>query len=108
MSTLTRWIVDKPLKVHGTFVLSVDIGTIAAMGNAGVDRHSGVFATITELRSLPHPPTFPFPVDVPFIGAAHMEIRNIAPRDDGRVDLLVNVDWPYNLYVGIQLLVVND
>jgi hypothetical protein len=108
MSTVTRWIADKPLRGHGTFVLHLNIGTIAAMGSAGVDRRSGVFATITELGNDPHPPTFPYPVDVPFIGAAHMSIRNVAPRDDGVVDLLVQVDWPYDLYLGIQILVCND
>jgi hypothetical protein len=48
------------------------------------------------------------PLDFPFIGGAAMEIRNVAPRDDGVVDVWIEVDWPVDLNFRYQLLVSND
>jgi hypothetical protein len=43
------------------------------------------------------------PGDVPFIGDADMEIRNIAPRANNTVDVWFNIDWgsPLPIRLGI-------
>ena len=70
----------------------------------GVDRHSGVFATITEVDK---------PVggtsDFPFVGNASLSIRNVAPNDDGRVFIWIAVVPSFfDLNVRVQFLICND
>jgi hypothetical protein len=44
------------------------------------------------------------PGDVPFIGDADMEIRNIAPRANDTVDVWFNIHWDSPLPVRIQFI----
>src|SRR5437899_5207423 len=48
--------------------------------DGGVDRHSAVFATISEVDK----PVGGTP-DFPFVGNASLAVRNVAPADDGVV-----------------------
>jgi hypothetical protein len=84
------------------FVIDIPMGRIADGGRHGVDRHSTVLASICELAAAPG-----HPFDFPFIGAASMEVRNVAPRDDGIVSVWVHIDWPSPLQVRLNLLVAN-
>ncbi len=102
MSTVTRWFTF-PFQGNGDFILHVNVGRIADIGPIGVDRHSGVVASITELAQ----PTGE-DLDFPFIGGARMAVHNIAPRDDGIVDMWVQVEWGGPLSLRIQFLVSND
>ena len=111
MSTLTRWFVDftVPTAEFGfnifplvDFVLYVNVGP-QNEELEGVDRHSTVLASICELATLPGQP-----LDFPFIGAAPMEIRNIAPRDDGIVEMWVHIEWLASALNGrINFVVIN-
>ena len=60
-------------------------------------------STITEVTAAPG-----HPVDFPFIGLARMIICNIAPRDDGFVDLWCHVDWHEQLNLRINLAIFNN
>ena len=67
---------------QGVFVVPFPIG------QSYVNRHSAVVASITELSQPPAEP-----LDYPFIGAANLQITEIAPGDDGIVWARINVDW---------------
>jgi hypothetical protein len=84
------------------FIVDADLGTIAEQGARGIDRHTTVLASLTELAAAPG-----YPFDFPFIGAASMEVRNIAPRDDGICSFLLHVAWPLPLHVRLSVLVAN-
>jgi hypothetical protein len=84
------------------FILECPIGRIADVGPGGVDRHSMAIATICELQNAPGH-SFEFPM----IGAAVMQVWNVAPRDDGVVVLWVDVEWWDSLHVSLNILVVN-
>lgn len=108
MSTVTRWWADfqTPTGAFGftsNFNIAINIGTIQSQGAAGVDRHSGVWATICEVSQ-----PVGEPADFPFIGDAELAVLNVAPLDDGRVMLRVMCNWVNSLHVKIQLLVCND
>jgi hypothetical protein len=104
MSTVTRWFVD--LKntsindVHSVFFANRRDDPVA-----GVDRHSAVFATITEVGAPPNGA----PIDFPFIGDAMLAINNVSPQDDGTVKFVVRVvpDF-WDLNIRVQFLVSND
>ncbi len=96
MSTVTRWWAY-PLRFHGEWLWHINFG----VGN--VDRHSCVVAHICEIAQ----PTGEA-LDYPFVGAARMTVRNIAPRDDGIVDLWLSVEWGSDLNVKLGFLVSND
>jgi hypothetical protein len=81
------------------FIIDIPMGKIS---DGGVDRHSTVLASVCELAAAPGNP-----FDFPFIGAASMEVRNIAPRDDGIVSLWIHVDWATPLHIRLNLLVAN-
>jgi hypothetical protein len=70
----------------------------------GVDRNSAVFATITEVFAPPGEP-----LEFPFIGQAMLSVWNVAPHDDGSVELALRVvpDF-FDLNVRLQFLVCND
>jgi hypothetical protein len=108
MSDVTRWFVDfktptfdwfgNPVPLPD-FVISVRVGGVR---DGGVDRHSTVLASITEITSAPGNP-----VDYPFIGAAPMHVLNTAPRDDGIIDFRLQVGWSAPLDIRLNFIVVN-
>ena len=57
-----------------------------------INRDSIVLANICEIARIPGEPR-----DLPWMGAASMEIRNIVPRDTGTVALRVEIDWDSRL-----------
>ncbi len=70
----------------------------------GVDRHSGVFATVTEVSAPPGGP-----LDFPFQGEAMLSIWNIVPQDNGTVEFVIRVQPDFfSLNVRVQFLVCND
>ena len=96
---LSQGLMALPLR---SFVMHIPVGRIAEGGMRGCDRHSTCVASITEVTSAPG-----HPIDFPFIGAAPMAILNVAPRDDGVVDLWVYVDWHEQLNLRINLAIFN-
>ena len=63
--------------------------------------HNGVvMASITELR--PNPATGL--LDLPFIGAAHMSVRSVAPQD-GSVFVNGYIDWDRDLDIRISMFI---
>jgi hypothetical protein len=76
---------------HGSFIYHARI--------PGVNRASCVLGTITEITGAPGEP-----IMFPFIGEANMYIQNIAPRDDGVVDLWIFIGWASDLFYRLQLL----
>ena len=43
----------------------------------------------------------------PFVGNAHMSVLNVAPRNDGSVDVRWNVGWETLLPVRLNFIIVN-
>jgi hypothetical protein len=80
---------------HGTF--TYDISGI------GVNRTKGVLATISEVGVGPSGQ-----FDQPFRGSATMDVLNISPQDNGGVLLWVQVNWPSDLNLRLQLIRVDD
>jgi len=104
MSTGTRWFAEFTTQTANDIVtFQFPTRDIDAVG--GVDRHSGIFATITELGAPQRGPA-----DFPFIGTASVTVRNLAPADDGTVQLWLAVAPPGHagLNVRVQFLVCND
>ena len=66
----------------------------------GVNRHSRVVGSITEIAQPPGEP-----LDFPFIGDAQMQILNIAPEDDGNVWLRISIGWDSDLNYRVTLFV---
>jgi hypothetical protein len=104
VSTATRWFAEFKTQ-SANDVLTFQFPTRDIDPAGGVDRHSGVFASVTELHAPPRAP-----VDFPYIGAASLAVRNVAPADDGTVQLWLAVAPPdlLDLSVRIQFLVCND
>lgn len=104
MSTVTRWFSELSTD-SANDVLTFQFPTRDIDPVGGVDRHSGVFVSVTELsapaRAL---------ADYPAIGTASISARNVAPADDGTVQLWLAIAPPdsVNLTVRIQFLVSND
>lgn len=108
MSAITRWLADfqTPTGIFGfttNFNIFINIGTVRQLGAEGVDRHSGVWATICEVSQ-----PLGEEADFPFIGDAELAVLNVAPLDDGQVLLHVLCNWVGSLHVKVQLLVCND
>ena len=89
---MSTWIVNA--RGHGSSIYHVH------MPQGVINRHSTVLANITEIGEAPGEPR-----DFPYIGAAAMEIRNIAPRDDGIVDVWVEIDFDTDLDFRMHLIV---
>jgi hypothetical protein len=104
MSTTTRWFSEFTTQ-SANDVVTFQFPTRDIDPVGGVDRHSGVFTTVTELSAPQRGPT-----DFPFIGAASLAVRNVAPADDGTVQLWLAVVPPdfFDLSVRVQFLVCND
>jgi hypothetical protein len=100
MATLTRFLITEDgqpagvTRAHGSFIYHVRL--------PGINRHSCLWGTITEVSQ----PTGE-PLDFPFIGAASMAIMNVAPRDDGVVDVWAQINWDSDLNLRIQLMRVD-
>lgn len=41
----------------------------------------------------------------PYIGAADMSVLNVAPHDDGSIEVRFKVDWPENVSVRLNFIV---
>jgi hypothetical protein len=83
------------VRAHGTFTFDVR--------NVVADRTKGVLATISEVGV---GPTGVF--DQPFRGSATMDVLNISPQDNGNVLLWIQVNWPSDLNLRLQLIRVDD
>ena|ERR1700704_5506398 len=104
MSTVTRWFSEiSAASAHD--ILTFQFPTRDIDPSGGVDRHSGVFVSVTELSASSHGIA-----DYPTIGASSVGVRNVAPADDGTVQLWLAISPPeaLNLNVRIQFLISND
>ena len=95
MSTLVRW--NQNARGHGERVRWINLGTHF------VNRHTHVFASITEISQPPGGM-----MDFPFLGAAKMTVNNIVPFDDGTVKLLVTIDWDEDLNYRLNFATSDD
>jgi len=97
MATVTRFVITETgqapgvTRAHGRFVYHVTL--------PGIDRHSCIWGTITEIAGAPGEP-----IDFPFVGDANMAVLNVAPKDDGVVDVVLQVDWNEDLNCKVQLI----
>jgi hypothetical protein len=66
-----------------------------------VNNHSIVLASATQVETHVDG-SFP----TPFIGAASIEVLNIAPQDRGKLYIRVNIMWDEPLFVRISGLVI--
>jgi hypothetical protein len=80
---------------HGTFTFDVS--------GIGVNRTKGVLATISEVGVGPSGQ-----FDQPFRGSATMSVLNISPQDNGNVLLWLEVNWPSDVNVRLQLIRIDD
>jgi len=98
MSTVTRWLAHfQTQSVNDERIVNFPR---RSEDPGGIDQHSGVFATVTQVDR---------PDGTPFIGQASISVRNIAPQDDGTVHIWLAVSPVFfNLNVRIQFLVCND
>ena len=104
MSTVTRWFSEITTE-SANDVLTFQFPTRDIDPLGGVDRHSGVFVSVSELTA-PHRGL----ADYPAIATASISARNVAPADDGTVQLWLAIAPPdsLSLNVRIQFLVSND
>lgn len=104
MSTITRWFSEFSVGAADEIV-SFQFPTRDIDPAGGVDRHSGVFVSATELSAPQRGPA-----DFPAIGVASVAVRNIAAADDGTVRLWLAVahSTSSSLHVRIQFLISND
>jgi hypothetical protein len=104
MSTVTRWFSEITTE-SANDVLTFQFPTRDIDPAGGVDRHSGVFVSVSELSSAPRGLA-----DYPAISTASIGARNIAPADDGTVKVWLAIAPPdcANLNVRIQFLISND
>jgi hypothetical protein len=77
---------------HGLFKL--DMGFPPSLG---IHPQSQIVASMTELNSR----------GLPFLGHATMQVLNIAPQENGTVQLLGHVDWTRPLPVRVNFVVFN-
>lgn len=104
MSTVTRWF-SEISAASANDVLTFQFPTRDIDPVGGIDRHSGVFVSVTEL-SAPRRGL----ADYPTIGTASLSVRNVSPADDGTVQLWLTIAPPEAVLVNvrIQFLVSND
>jgi hypothetical protein len=104
MSTVTRWF-SEISAASANDILTFQFPTRDIDPAGGVDRHSGVFVSVSEL-SAPRGGL----ADYPTIRAASIGVRNVAPADDGTVQLWLAIAPPdeINLTVRLQFLISND
>ena len=104
MSAITRWFSEFTVGAPDEIV-TFQFPTRDIDPAGGVDRHSGVFVSATEVSAPQRGPA-----DYPAIGSASIAVRNIAPADDGTVKLWLTIAHSDNfrLHVRLQFLVSND
>ena len=104
MSTTTRWFSEFSTGPADE-VLSFQFPTRDIDPAGGIDRHSGVFVSVTELGAPQRGP-----VDFPVIGTAAIAVKNVAAADDGTVQLWLTISATDSreLHVRMQFLVCND
>ena len=104
MSTVTRWISEFTAQ-SASEILTFQFPTRDIDAAGGVDRYSGVFVSVSEVaapaRGL---------ADYPAVGTSCLGVRNVAPADDGTVQLWLVTTPPFAAptTVRIQFLVSND
>jgi hypothetical protein len=104
MSTVTRWFVNFTSQSIND-VRRINLATRQVDPVGGVDRFSGVFATITEVGG----PPGGGPIDFPFVGEAMISVWNVVPHDEGFVEIVMRIQPDFfGLNVRLQLLVCND
>jgi hypothetical protein len=104
VSTTTRWFSEFSVSAPDEIVtFQFPTRDIDPVG--GVDRHSGVFVSATELSAAQRGPA-----DYPAIGSTSITVRNIVTTDDGTVKLWLTTANTENfrLQVRLQFLVSND
>jgi len=104
MSTVTRWFSELATE-SANDILTFQFPTRDIDPVGGVDRHSGVFVTVTEL-STPQRGL----ADYPAIGEVSIHARNVAAADDGTVQLWLAIEPAAvaRMNVRIQFLISND
>ncbi len=104
MSTVTRWFSEITTE-SANDVLTFQFPTRDIDLAGGVDRHSGVFVSVAELSA----PSRGL-ADYPTVATASISARNVAPADDGTVQLWLAIAPPdcTSLHVRLQFLVCND
>jgi hypothetical protein len=104
MSTVTRWFSEFTTD-SANDVLTFQFPTRDIDPVGGVDRHSGVFVTVTELSAAQRGLA-----DYPAVGTASLAVRNVAAADDGTVQLWLAIEPPETtpLNVRTQFLISND
>ena len=85
LSTITRWFSEFNASASDE-ILNFQFPTRDIDPAGGIDRHSGVFVSATELRA-PQRGAADHPGDNPAIVNASVTIRNVAAADDGTVQL---------------------
>ena len=104
MSTVTRWFSEiSTASANDLLTFQFPTRDIDPIG--GVDRHSGVFVSVTELSAPQRGPA-----DYPAIGTASLSVRNVVAVDDGTVQLWLAIapSDSVGVNVRIQFLVSND
>ncbi len=104
VSTTTRWFSEFSTSAQEE-ILSFQFPTRDIDPAGGIDRHSGVFVSATELGAAQRGPA-----DYPAIDAASITVRNVAAADDGTVRVWLTVAHAVvpALNVRLQFLVSND
>jgi len=104
LSTTTRWFSEFSIGAADE-ILTYQFPTRDIDPAGGVDRHSGVFVSATELTAPQRGPA-----DFPAINGSSVTVRNVAAADDGTVRLWVTIAPvpPAPLQLRLQFLVSND
>jgi hypothetical protein len=104
VSTTTRWFSEFSIAAADE-ILTFQFPTRDIDPSGGVDRHSGIFASVTELTAPQRGPP-----DFPTIGGSSVTVRNVAAADDGTVRMWITIAPapPAPLQLRVQLLVSND
>ena len=104
MSTTTRWFSEFSTSAQDE-ILTFQFPTRDIDPAGGIDRHSGVFVSATELGAAQRGPA-----DFPVIEAAAVTVRNVAAADDGTVRVWLTVAHVADpaLNLRLQFLVSND
>jgi hypothetical protein len=89
---MSLWIVNGTGNGSFNFLVNLPGGVI--------NRSSIVLANICEIARIAGEPS-----DLPWMGAASMEVRNIVPQDTGQVNFRVEIDWdsPLNFRIFIAV-----
>jgi hypothetical protein len=81
------------LTAHGLFETRLNVGL-------GVNRFTSVMISLCEVTTDPNGA-----LTVPFLGLANMYVYNVAPHDDGTVEVRGHVFWERDLNIWVNVLV---